>query len=164
MTDSFSIARPASASKKQAARYIALAAFGVALLLPVASQAAQPAAAGAAAAMENKVVFQVSDADPKKWNLALNNARNVQDSYGKDKVAIEIVVYGPGIGMLKMDSEVGNRINDAVAGGMKVMACENTMHAQKITKKDMLDSVGYVPAGVVELMEKQKQGYAYVRP
>jgi uncharacterized protein len=26
-----------------------------------------------------KVVLQVSDADPAKWNLALNNARNVQE-------------------------------------------------------------------------------------
>ncbi len=164
MMDSFSITRPASAGKKNAARLFALATLGVALLLPAASQAAQPATATSAAAMENKVVIQVSEADPKKWGLALNNAKNVQEAYGKDKVAIEIVVYGPGIGMLKMDSEVGNRVNDAVASGVKVMACENTMNAQKLTKKDMLDSAGYVTAGVVELMEKQKQGYAYVRP
>lgn len=164
MTDNFSIARPASACRKNAARFFALASLGVALLLPVVSRAAQPATAGAAAAMENKVVFQVSDADPKKWNLALNNAKNVQETFGKDKVAIEIVVYGPGIGMLKMDSEAGNRVNDAVASGVKMMACENTMHAQKLTRKDMLDSASYVPAGVVELMEKQKQGYAYIRP
>ena len=131
--------------------------MGVALTFPVASRAAQPAA-------ENKVVIQVSDADPKNWNLALNNAKNVQAVYGKDKVAIEIVVYGPGIGMLKMDSVAGNRVKDAVADGMKIVACENTMHAQKLTKQDMLDSIGYVPAGVVELMDKQKQGYAYIRP
>ncbi|MEK7737931.1 MAG: DsrE family protein [Pseudomonadota bacterium] len=164
MMDNFSIAGQASACRKHSVRFFALTALGIALMLPVASQAAQPAPAGSAGAKENKVVIQVSDADSKKWNLALNNAKNVQDAYGKDKVSIEIVVYGPGIGMLKMDSEVGNRVNDAVANGITVMACENTMQAQKLTKKDMLDSAGYVTAGVVELMEKQKQGYAYVRP
>ena len=30
-----------------------------------------------------RVVFQVSDNDPVKWNLALNNAKNVQNDLGK---------------------------------------------------------------------------------
>ena len=59
--------------------------------------------AGAALA-QNKVVFQVSDADVAKWNLTMNNVRNVQQDLGADKVTIEIVAYGPGIGMLKLES------------------------------------------------------------
>ena len=115
-------------------------------------------------AEKEKVVFQVSEADPKKWNLALNNAKNVQDEIGKDKVDIEIVVYGPGIGMLKLDSEVAQRIDQSLESGMKIVACENTMKTQKLTRADMLPNVAYVPAGVVELMKKQKEGYAYIRP
>ena len=113
---------------------------------------------------KQKVIFQVSDADPKKWNLALNNAKNVQTDLGKENVEIEIVAYGPGIGMLKLESEVGNRITEAAGSGVKVVACENTMKGQKLTKDDMLANIGYVKAGVVELMQKQQQGYAYIRP
>src|SRR5207244_878767 len=58
----------------------------------------------------NRVVMQVSDGDPAKWNLALNNAHNLQSDLGAKNVAIEIVAYGPGIEMLKADSLVGNRI------------------------------------------------------
>ena len=29
---------------------------------------------------------------------------------------------------------------------------------------DMLKGIGYVPAGVIELMQRQQQGYAYIRP
>jgi intracellular sulfur oxidation DsrE/DsrF family protein len=112
----------------------------------------------------HKVVFQVSDADPAKWNLALNNARNVQQDLGSDKVAIEIVAYGPGIGMLKMDSVAGARITEAMASGVSVVACENTMKGLKLTRDDMLPKIDYVPAGVVELMKRQREGYAYVRP
>ena len=111
-----------------------------------------------------KVVFQVSDADPAKWNLALNNVRNVQQDLGAGKVTAEIVAYGPGIGMLKMDSVVGPRIAEALASGTVVVACENTMRAQKLTREDMLGGIGYVGAGVVELMVRQKEGYAYIRP
>ncbi len=112
----------------------------------------------------NRVVIQVSDAEPAKWNLALNNARNIQTDLGAANVDVEIVAYGPGIGMLKADSVVGNRIDEAGKAGVKVVACENTMHAQKLTRVDMLSGIGYVPAGVVELMQRQQQGWAYIRP
>ena len=125
------------------------------------ADAAKPAAAEA---KSHKVIFQVSDADPKKWNLALNNIKNVQDDLGKDRVQAELVAYGPGIGMLKLDSEVGNRVAAAIASGVSVVACENTMTNQKLSKGDMLGKIGYVKAGVVELIEKQHQGYAYIRP
>ena len=111
-----------------------------------------------------KVVFQVSDSDPAKWNLALNNARNVQQDLGSDKVAVEIVAYGPGIGMLKMDSVAGPRVAEAMASGTSVVACENTMRNQKITREDMLPRISCVAAGVVQLMLRQKEGYAYIRP
>lgn len=111
-----------------------------------------------------KVVFQVSDPDPKKWNLALNNLKNVQSALGKDKVDAELVVYGPGIGMLKLESTAGNRVNAAIKDGVKIVACENTMHNMKLTRADMLPSISYVPGGVIELMKLQKEGYAYIRP
>ncbi|MBT9566781.1 MAG: DsrE family protein [Thiobacillus sp.] len=126
-----------------------------ALALPIAAQAMDPL-------VTPKVIFQVSDNDPAKWNLALNNAKNVQkDVKGAQ---IEIVAYGPGINMLKADSEVANRVAEAADSGVKVVACGNTMRGQKLTKEDMNPKVGYVQAGVVELMERQMQGYAYVRP
>ncbi|HEX6137666.1 MAG TPA: DsrE family protein [Casimicrobiaceae bacterium] len=123
-----------------------------------------PEARVQAAGTKNRVVMQVSDADPGKWNLALNNARNLQADLGKNDVEIEIVAYGPGIGMLKADSVVGNRIGEALASGVEVSACENTMRGQKLAKADMLNGIGYVPAGVVEIMQRQQQGWAYLRP
>ena len=110
------------------------------------------------------IVIQVSDNDPAKWNLALNNAKNLQDDVGAANVEIEIVAYGPGIGMLKLESPTGSRIADAAKAGVKVTACENTMRGQKLTKDDMLAGISYVPAGVTEIMKKQHEGWAYLRP
>jgi intracellular sulfur oxidation DsrE/DsrF family protein len=142
-----------------ARRSILVASFALAF-----AAAAPVVASAQTASARNKVVFQVSDDSPQKWNLALNNARNLQDDLGADNVELEIVVYGPGIGMLKSDSPVAARIADALKGGVKVVACENTMRAQKLTYADMLPKIGYVPAGVVELMKKQQDGYSYIRP
>jgi uncharacterized protein len=142
-----------------AARAVAvLAAVGI-LSATVSHVHAQPAAAQRA-----KVVIQVSDSDQSKWNLALNNAKNIQTDLGAANVDIEIVTYGPGIDMLKLDSPVGGRIGEASTAGVKVIACENTMRGQKLTRADMLNGISYVPAGVVELMSRQQQGWAYIRP
>ena len=116
------------------------------------------------AAAANKVVVQVSDADPAKWNLALNNVRNLQADLGAKNVDIEIVAYGPGIGMLKADSVVSYRIGEALGAGVKIVACENTMRGQKLNQPDMLEGIGYVKAGVVEIMQRQQQGWTYLRP
>jgi len=137
-------------------------AWMMALLL--AAVAVAPAFAQSNAAVQNRVVMQVSDADPGKWNLALNNARNLQADLGAANVEIEIVAYGPGIGMLKADSTVGNRIGEALGSGVKVAACENTMRGQKLAKSEMLSGISYVGAGVVEIMQRQQQGWAYLRP
>ena len=112
----------------------------------------------------HKVVIQVSDADPKKWNLALNNAKNVQADIGKDKAQVEIVAYGPGLGMLKADSAVAPRLADALDHSIGLLACENTMKKTHTTKADLYGGIGFVPAGVVHIMKRQSEGWAYVRP
>ena len=135
-----------------------------ALVLAVATAWMGAASAQQPAAQRVKVVVQVSDSDPAKWNLALNNVRNLQADLGAANVDIELVSYGPGIGMLLANSSVAPRVEEALAAGVKVVACENTMTGQKLARKDMADGIGYVQAGVVELIQKQQQGYAYIRP
>jgi len=134
---------------------VAFLTFAVAM--PAPAQAPQ-------ASVRPKVVLQMSESDPAKWNLALNNAKNIQTDLGAANVDVELVAYGPGIGMLKADSIVGNRVDEALASGVKVVACENTMRAQKLTPADMLGKISYVQAGVVEIMQRQQQGWAYIRP
>ena len=66
--------------------------------------------------------------------------------------------------MLKFESEVGPRIDKALADGVKVVACENTMKSMKLKQSDMLPSISYVPSGVIEIIRKQREGWVYIRP
>lgn len=113
---------------------------------------------------KQSVVIQISENDPAKWNLALNNAKNLQSELGKDNVNIEIVAYGPGLDMLKFDSEVANRLTDARKSGVTLAACGNTMKARKVAKDDLHADVTVVPAGVVEIMGRQRAGWTYIKP
>jgi len=120
-------------------------------------------AAAQTAAPRNRALFQVTDNDPARWNMILNNMQNLREGVAGEPVEIELVAYGPGINMLKGESAVRQRIAEALKSGVRVNACQNTMSGMKLTPADMLPEIGYVPSGVVEVMRKQQQGWAYIR-
>jgi len=133
------------------------------LLLAAVPPALADAEAGPAA-KPMRVVIQISDGDPKTWNLALNNARNAQKDVGAGNIDVEIVAFGPGLDMLRDDSLVANRVLDAITAGVRFVACRNTMQAQHLTEADMIGGIGYAQAGVVEIIRRQMEGAAYLRP
>ncbi len=120
--------------------------------------------AAAAGTAKEGIVIQVSDGDPKNWNQALNVVRNIQAERGKDNVQIEVVVFGHGADLLKFDSPLANRIDETLASGTQVSMCQNTMRGRKLAERDMHPKIGYVKAGVIEILDKQKQGWAVIRP
>ena len=122
------------------------------------------AAQAAGNAGKSGVVIQVSENNAAIWNLALNNAENIQEALGKENVNIEIVAYGPGINMLKFDSEAAPRLKKASTDGVALIACGTTMRKQKLAEKDLDGHIKIVPAGVIEIMNKQREGWAYIKP
>ena len=107
-------------------------------------------------------MIQVSSPDPKIWNQSLNYVENLRDLYGADKVELELVALGHGIAVLKLDSTQGPRVADALKAGVHVNACEVTMRRQKLSREDMLPNLGYVPAGLGEIIKRQREGWAYI--
>jgi uncharacterized protein len=115
------------------------------------------------AGKKHHVVFHVTDSDPVKWNQVLNNAGNLQKNIGKENIDIEVVANGPGLDMLKLESQVGERMSEAVKNGIELKACGATMKAAKITEKDLFPGVTTVPGGVIEIMQKQEAGWTYLK-
>jgi intracellular sulfur oxidation DsrE/DsrF family protein len=144
-----------------AARALAATLIGAFLAFAPAANAQSTAAK---AGERYRVIFQVSDNDPAKWNLALNNARNVQADLGMDNVDVEIVAYGPGLPMLKSDSKVAQRLSSAMHQGVTLLACENTMKNTHVERSAIYEGVKFVDAGVVHIMKRQREGWSYVRP
>lgn len=116
---------------------------------------------------QHKVVIQVSTDDARTQAIALNNAVNLQKEYGVDNVDVQIVAYGPGLGILTTKNKNAERVKSLAMQGITFNACGNTM--AKIEKKtghkpQLVQGVKVVPAGVGRIMELEEQGYAYVRP
>jgi len=134
--------------------------FGVLSLSGAGAALAQPKKPAA----KQRVIFQVSDNDKARWELVLNNARNVQAELGKSNVEIEIIAYGPGLAMLKAESPVAGGLARALDDSVGLIACENTMKTRKVSRDAMYAGITYVTAGVTHIMKREQEGWAYVRP
>ena len=145
------------------------AALGAAFLALVILVPAMPAEAGSDTV---KIAIHVDENSKFKMNLALNNAENVIKYYkskGQD-VEIRLVAYGPGLHMFRSDtSPVKARIEklSLQLDNLTFAACGNTK--AKMMKKSgkpvpIMAEAQMVTSGVVELVELQRKGWAYIRP
>lgn len=119
-----------------------------------------------------RVAIHVDENDPRVMNLALNNAANVTKYYESlgEEVEIRIVTYGPGLHMLRQDT---SPVTDRIAAmslelpNVSFAACGNThsaMSQREGVEIALVSEAEMVTSGVVELIELQKEGWAYVRP
>lgn len=144
-------------------RYAA-ATIAALLLLPLAADAAKKKKpAPPPEPPPERVVIQVSDSDPKKWNLVLNILGAVQKEFG-EKAQIRVVAFGPGVNMLKADSDVANRVENALTKGIAITAGANSMKALNIGEGDLVKRVAVVPSGAVEILKLQREGWSYLKP
>ena len=86
---------------------------------------------------------------------------NILKEYPTESLKIEVVAYGNGIRALKKDydKKTLTRINSLMEYDVEFVVCKNTMETMKWTEEDFIDDVSYVQAGIVELIEKQVEGY-----
>lgn len=113
--------------------------------------------------IKHRIVMHMSSADTLVWKGLMNNIKHLREGWG-DSVAIEVVVHGPGIGMLIMNKTTQReKIGQFSKLGVKFVACENTIRERKIDKSTILPDAGFVPMGVGEIVLKQEQGWSYIK-
>lgn len=119
---------------------------------------------GGGIALAEKIVLQVSDGNVATWNQALNVVANLREAYGPD-TQIELVAFGQGINMLKLDAPVSSRIAETQKKtGARIYACENSMTRAKLARADMAPDVAYVNAGVQHMITRHREGWVTIRP
>ena len=116
---------------------------------------------------EHRIVLQLSDSDPKKQGLVLSVASNLMKFYDPDKVAVEIVAFGPGIELLRPDNASRKLVESLIAQGARVDICLNTVDT---IERDSGKRPDYIPAatpvqvGVAQILFLTENGYTLVRP
>jgi len=112
-----------------------------------------------------QVVFCITEGDDESINHVLSSANNVLKFYGPEKVEIEIVAYYHGIrALLKSEKEIAVRVNALMQYDVKFVACGNTMETKKIKPSQLIEGSEIVTAGIVEMLERVKSGWIYIKP
>src|SRR3954471_19839979 len=103
-------------------RRSAVRALGAAVIALMMATASSPARSEGAPLpdkpfAEHRIALQLSDNDPKKQSLVISVANNLLKFYDPDKVAIEVVAFGPGIELLRPDNSNRKLVESLVAQG-----------------------------------------------
>jgi hypothetical protein len=141
------------------AQFVAVAA---ALLSPVAAQtppAEKPFAS-------HHLVLQLSDRTPEKQALTISVAYNLLKAFGPDKIAIEVVAFGPGIDLLRAENQNRARVDSLIAQGVQFDICMNTVDTLERDGKHVTinPKAVKVQVGVERILELTEKGYTLVRP
>lgn len=154
-------------------RRSAVRALGAAVIAAMMVATASPSARSEGAPLpdkpfaEHRIALQLSDNDPKKQSLVISVAYNLLKFYDPDKVAIEVVAFGPGIELLRPDN--GNRklVESLVAQGVRFDVCLNTVDSiERETghRPDIIPVAIPVQVGVGQILSLTENGYTLVRP
>jgi intracellular sulfur oxidation DsrE/DsrF family protein len=116
---------------------------------------------------EHKIVLQLSDNDAKKQALVISVAYNLLKAYDPDKVAIEVVAFGPGIDLLRTESSNRKLVESLIAQGVRFDVCLNTVDTvERETGKrpEIIPAATPVQVGVGQILHLTENGYTLVRP
>jgi len=116
---------------------------------------------------EHKVVLQLSDKDPKREMLVISVAYNLLKLYEPDKVAIEVVTFGPGIDLLRTRNANRKLVESLITQGVRFDICLNTVDTiERETGKrpEIIPDATPVQFGVGQILSLTENGYTLVRP
>jgi uncharacterized protein len=116
---------------------------------------------------EHRIVLQLSDNDPRKQGLVISVAYNLLKFYDPDKVAIEVVTFGPGIDLLRPDNNNRKLVESLVAQGVRFDVCLNTVDTierESGKRPDYIPVATPVQVGVGQILSLTENGYTLVRP
>jgi len=116
---------------------------------------------------EHKIVLQLSDNDVRKQNLVISVANNLLKFYDPDKVAIEVVAFGPGIDLLRSESASRKQVESLISQGVRFDVCLNTVDTierETGRRPEIIPAATPVRVGVGQILFLTENGYTLVRP
>ena len=110
---------------------------------------------------QRKVVYSLYVGDLETVNHTIGSMYNILKEYPSESLKIVVVAYGKGLRVLKKDYDANtlNRVKSLMEYDVEFVACKNTMETMKWKESDFIDDISYTQAGIVEVIERQVDGY-----
>lgn len=114
--------------------------------------------------------------EPERWPVAVGNIINLLNDVGDSNISIVVVSNGAGVrGYITCPEEgtgacipgaldILKKMEELSRREVRFLACRNALRANNIDEKSLPSFVEVVPAGMTELIKRQAEGYAYIKP
>lgn len=116
-----------------------------------------------AAAQQVNVVFDVTSPDTAVHAATIRHVKLMAEAYPESN--FEVVIYSGALPMVLKDKSTAEKevvyLTDQQNVSFKV--CSMTLQKHRLEESSLIDGVGTVPDGIMELVMKQQQGWAYIK-
>lgn len=110
-------------------------------------------------------IYQLDFNDPKRIEKTLRNIMNaLNDPRLQGKLQVELVAFSAGTDAYIKGGKYEDDLKALVERGVIVAQCNNTLKERKISRDQIYDFIGIVPSGNGELILRQAEGWAIVKP
>ncbi len=108
-----------------------------------------------------KVVYSLHVGDVDTVSHTIGSMYNILKEYPAESLKIVVVAYGKGMRALKndFDKTTLDRIKSLMEYDVEFIGCKNTMETMGWKESDFLEGISFTQAGIVEVIEKQQDGY-----
>jgi uncharacterized protein len=111
---------------------------------------------------EHKIIFQLTTGDTTAHKQLMKQFSNMLSVSPTTK--IEVVCHGAGLEMLVIGKTiVEDKIKLFSDKGVVFNACEFSIKERKVDRSKIIQTAGFVPAGIIEIVSKQEQGWSYIK-
>jgi len=112
-----------------------------------------------------RVVVHLDEVGRARSGLVLANIENLLTDLGESEVRVELVVNGEGIlSLLRVPGQYASRLEALAGRGVRLLACASSLRLAGLTADALLPNVEIISSGVGHLVQRQAEGWAYLRP
>ncbi|MCS7018269.1 MAG: DsrE family protein [Cytophagales bacterium] len=123
---------------------------------------AAPHSATAQNPTKHRVVMQFTTSDTAAHRALMNQLKNVIEGFGQENLEMEVICHNRGLDLLMKNSPFADKIAEFQQKGIKFYACRQTLIQRNIKEEDLV-TCPIVPRGLVWIIERQEQGWSYIK-
>ena len=118
--------------------------------------------------MNYDVCLHLDARDPAILGLVLRNAENYLNGLPGETFQLDVVANGGGATLFAAEgadiAELKARASALMARGVRFKICANALAENGIAHDRLWPGCVVVPAGLVEVVRLQREGFAYIKP
>lgn len=103
--------------------------------------------------------------DAHRLRMACENIRNYNAALPAEKYQVVVLANGPAVKLFTVtDCPVADEVAELAAVTVSFRMCANALRKFGISPESLLPCCTVVPAGLVEIVHLQREGFAYIKP